>query len=75
MEKMIGNVIEYGGASYKVTSCKPFGNEYPNMAKTCENTGKFPAFFGAAKILKNGNLSEKQTICVLFFKSGNFVKL
>jgi len=74
MEKLIGTVIEYGGADYKVTSCSPIVDKYPNMAKACEDTGKYPAFFGAAKILKNGTLSEKQTICVLFFKSGNFVK-
>ena len=75
MEKLIGTVIEYGGSKYKVTTCKPISEEYPNMAKACENTGKFPAIYGAGKILKNGNLSKNQTMCLLFFKSGNFVKL
>lgn len=75
MENMVGKIINYGGAEYKITSCKSMLPDYPSMAKACEEAGKFPAFFGASKILKNGNLSKNQTMCVLFFKSGNFVKL
>lgn len=75
MENMVGKIIDYGGSKYKVTSCKNMLPDYPNMAKNCEQSGKFPAFFGASKILKNGNLSKNQTMCLLFFKSGNFIKL
>ena len=74
MERLVGTIIEYGNSKYKVTSCKPM-IEYPNMAKACEDSGKYPAFFGAGKILKNGEISKNQTMCLLFFKSGNFVKL
>ena len=76
MDEMVGKVIEYGGAKYQVTGYTCISAKYPNMAKACFNTGKYQAIFGAAKILKNGRLSKKQIITVLFFiKSGNFVKL
>lgn len=76
MEKLIGTVIEYGGAKYQVTGYTCISAKYPSMAKACFNTGKYQAIFGAAKILKNGSLSKKQTIAVLFFiESENFVKL
>ena len=72
METMIGKTITYANADWKVTSFTPM-TEYPNMAKACEKTGKYPAFFGVRKILKNGNLSEKQTMCILFFIKGGFI--
>ena len=75
MEGLIGKIIEYAGAKYQVTGFNSFAETYPNMAKACEDSGKYPAYFGAGKILRNGEISKKQTICVLFFKkSENFVK-
>lgn len=73
MEKIIGTVIEYGGALYKVTGFSSM-EDYPNITKTCVETGKYPAIFGAGKILKSGKVSKNQTIAVLFFKNGNFVR-
>lgn len=45
MGNMVGKIINYGGAEYKITSCKSMLPDYPNMAKACEQAGKFPAFF------------------------------
>ena len=72
MEKLIGTKIKYSGFDWEVTSFTPM-TKYPNISRRCEETGKYPAWFGVSKVLKNGNLSEKQTMCVLFFKNGGFV--
>lgn len=68
MENLVGKEIEARGLKYKITGFKKIGTEYPNIIKACENSGKYPAYFFAGKILRNGNVSEKQTIVCLFFK-------
>lgn len=68
MENLIGKEIEARGSKYKITGFKKIEPEYPNIIKACENSGKYPAYFFAGKILRNGNVSEKQTIVCLFFK-------
>jgi len=76
MEKLLGKIIEAKGSKYKITSFKEIEPEYPNIRNACESSGKYPAYFFCSKILKNGNVSNKQNIVCLFFKkSGNFTIL
>lgn len=76
MNEQLNRIVEINGCCYKITSATPINPKLENIIKTCEKTGKYPVYFGAHKILKNGTLSEKQTKCLLIFKkSGNFIIL
>ena len=68
MNNLIGKTIETKGARYQITGYKMIEAEYQNTIKACENSGKYPAYFFGSKILRNGKLSEKQSIVCLFFK-------
>ena len=75
MENLIGKTIEHAGASWTVTSCTPIEKEYENIIRVCKETNKHPAYFGVSKVLKNGKLSDKQKMVVMFFESGSFIVL
>lgn len=75
MNEQIGKIFTVGMADYKVVSAKPFDPEHKNMIRIAEETGKYPAYFWFAKILRNGEVSKKQGFYALMFKSGNFVRL
>lgn len=76
MNEQLNRVVKINGGDYKITSVSLINPKLENTIRTCERTGKYPAYFGARKILKNGSLSEKQTKCLLIFKeSGNFITL
>lgn len=76
MNKQIGRIIELGSASYKIVSAHPFDASLVNMIRVAEHTGKYPATFWFAKILKDGSVSEKQGFAAYVFKeSGNYIKL
>lgn len=76
MEEQLNRVINYGGAAYKITSVKEIEPEFANTINICKKTGKYPAYFWASRILKNGNVSEKQGLLVMvFIESKRFIKL
>ena len=76
MNEQIGRIVTVYGADYKITSAQPFNPELKNMIRVAEETGKYPATFWFAKILKNGDVSQKQGFCAYIFKkSGSFIKL
>lgn len=68
MNNLIGKTIETRGARYQITGFKMIEAEYKNTIKVCEDTGKYPAYFFGGKILRNGKVSEKQTVVCMFFK-------
>lgn len=68
MNNLIGKIIETRGARYQITGFKMIEEEYANIIKACENSGKHPAYFFGHKILRSGKLSEKQNVVCLFFK-------
>lgn len=74
MNEQLNRVVKIAGCDYMIKSATPINPMYKNIIKTCEATGKYPVYFGARKILKNGTLSDKQTKCLLIFKeTGNFI--
>ena len=75
MNEQIGRVVSVYGADYKIVSAHPFNSSLVNMIRIAEQTGKYPATFWFAKILKNGEVSKKQGFAAFVFKSGSFTKL
>lgn len=74
MNEQMNRTVVIGGCDYIINSIIPFNPEHTNIIRTCEETGKYAAYFCASKVLRNGKLSEKQTKLLLIFKStGNFI--
>ena len=45
------------------------------MIKVAEDTGKYPAYFWLAKILRSGKVSEKQGFVAFISKNGTIIKI
>ncbi len=68
MNNLIGKTIETRGAKYQITGYKEIESCYPNIIRTCKETGKYPAYFFGHKILRSGKVSAKQSVVCLFFE-------
>lgn len=74
MNEQLNRVVQIGGKDYSIVRIYPIEAEHANIIKMCNATGKYPAYFAAARILKNGKLSARNIkILFIFQKSGNFV--
>lgn len=73
MNNQLNRIVRVGRDDYKITSYNKVSEEYPNIIRTMIETNKYPAYFKAQKILRNGNLSEKQTKTLMIFTNGNII--
>ena len=75
MNELVGKEVTYYSGKYKITSCTPFDSSLVNMIKVAEDTGKYPAYFWLAKILRSGKVSEKQGFVAFISKNGTIIKI
>ena len=73
MNNQLNRIVRVGRDDYKITSYNKVSEEYPNIIRTMIETNKYPAYFKAQKILRNGNLSEKQTKTLMIFTNANII--
>ena len=69
MKEQIGRTVKIGECDYVIKSIIPFNPEHKGIIRACEETGKYAAYFSAAKVLRSGKVSEKQTKLLLKVQS------
>lgn len=73
---MIGTQFKHNGATYQVTGFEELDASLVKSREALARTGKDLGTYSAAKVLKNGSLSEKQTgLFYRFTETNNFISI